>query len=367
VSGEAATGHGRHGKGWLLVLLPLLLLLLPLFVGALASATDTAAGGWSATAQAEIPKEYLPLYQQAAATCSGMNPALLAGVGKAESDHGRNNGPTTGVLSGANSAGAAGPMQIGIGGKAGNTWGGRPRDLPPVHPAPPTGADPAEWGYGIDASGDGLADVYEPADAIHGAARFLCDRGAGDFGREVVAVANYNCGSCGDRDPGTWPAETKQYVTKVLTAAVTYEAGPAGPAAAVPPGFGTEPSKANGFCGRSPSTDYARSLVLQNFGQLTIGDCAHSGHVENSDHYPDANGQAHALDIMVYGNRALGDRIAGWFAENHQVLNVKQIIWFGNLIDYRDANPAWHPCRDRNSSCAKNHNNHPHVGFRAGT
>jgi hypothetical protein len=360
VSGEAATGRGRHGKGWLLVLLPLLLLLPLLFVGALASATGTAAGGWSATARAEIPQEYLPLYEQAAATCPGLNQALLAGVGKAETDHGRS--PLPGVQSGANSAGAAGPMQIGIGGAAGNNWGGR-RDLPPVHPTPPADADPAEWGYGIDASGDGLADVYEPADAIYGAAHFLCDRGGGDFAREVVAVANYNCGSCGDRDPATWPSETRAYITKVLTAAVAYEAGPAGPASAVPPGFGTP-----GPCGRSPSTDYARSLVLQNFGQLNIGDCAPGyGHVENSDHYPDANGQAHALDIMVYERRALGDQIAGWFSENHQTLNVKYIIWYGNIIDYRQANPAWHACRGPNSSCAKNHFDHVHVSFRAGT
>ncbi len=58
----------------------------------------------------------------------GVSWTLLAGIGEVESDDGRSTLP--GVHSGANAFGAAGPMQIGIGGAAGNTWGGAP-----VHPA----------------------------------------------------------------------------------------------------------------------------------------------------------------------------------------------------------------------------------------
>ena len=54
------------------------------------------------------------------------------------------------MQSGANFAGAAGPMQIGIGGKAGNTFGGAP-----VRVVPP------ELDY-TDGNGDGIASVYDP-------------------------------------------------------------------------------------------------------------------------------------------------------------------------------------------------------------
>ena len=62
--------------------------------------------------------------------------------------------------SGENAAGAAGPMQFGIGGLAGNTWGGAP-----VHPA-----SEHTGGYGIDGDHDGIVDVYDPGDAIPSAA-----------------------------------------------------------------------------------------------------------------------------------------------------------------------------------------------------
>ena len=48
--------------------------------------------------------------------------AYLAALNYAESTFGTNNGPGTGVLSGSNPAGAAGPMQIGIGGAATDNW-----------------------------------------------------------------------------------------------------------------------------------------------------------------------------------------------------------------------------------------------------
>ena len=65
-------------------------------------------------------------------------------------------------------AGAAGPMQFGIGGLAGNTWGGAP-----VHPA-----SEHTGGYGIDGDHDGIVNVYDPGDAIPSAAAFLKAHGA---------------------------------------------------------------------------------------------------------------------------------------------------------------------------------------------
>jgi hypothetical protein len=60
----------------------------------------------SPTAPADIPAGYLRLYQQAARRCRGLSWAVLAAIGKVESDHGRARLP--GVRSGWNRAGAGG-------------------------------------------------------------------------------------------------------------------------------------------------------------------------------------------------------------------------------------------------------------------
>jgi peptidoglycan DL-endopeptidase CwlO len=120
-----------------------------------AQATPARQAPPSRTAQADIPAGYLRLYQQAARRCHRLSWAVLAAIGKLESDHGRARLP--GVRSGWNRAGAAGPMQFGIGqGRAGNAWAR----------------------YGNDADRDGRVSVYDPGDAIPAAARYLCAHGA---------------------------------------------------------------------------------------------------------------------------------------------------------------------------------------------
>jgi hypothetical protein len=109
----------------------------------------------SRAATADIPSNYHKLYLLAARRCPGLSWAVLAAVGKVESDHGRARLP--GVRSGWNAAGAAGPMQFGIGvGRAGNAWAR----------------------YGGDFDRDGHPSVYDPGDAIPAAARYLCAHGA---------------------------------------------------------------------------------------------------------------------------------------------------------------------------------------------
>ena len=139
----------------------------------------------SPTAQQEIPPNYLALYRSAADTCPGLPWSVLAAIGKVETNHGRLQAP--GVTSGANFAGAAGPMQIGVGGKAGNTWAA----------------------YAVDADGGGPS-VYSPADAIFTAASYLCANGANKGANVAGAIFAYN--------HADW------YVTKVLAIASTYEA-----------------------------------------------------------------------------------------------------------------------------------------------
>jgi membrane-bound lytic murein transglycosylase B len=102
----------------------------------------------SGAAVVDIPAGYLRLYRTAE-TRYWIPWPVLAGIGKVESDHGRS--PLPGVRSGADWAGACGPMQLGCvpGSKAGNAW--------------------ARYGHG---------SVYDPADAIPAAARYLVDHGA---------------------------------------------------------------------------------------------------------------------------------------------------------------------------------------------
>ncbi len=79
-------------------------------VGAAATVFGGGAPTATAAATASIPPAMLALYQQAATTCPGLPWTVLAAIGTIESDNGQSNLP--GVHSGANSAGAEGPMQF---------------------------------------------------------------------------------------------------------------------------------------------------------------------------------------------------------------------------------------------------------------
>ena len=120
------------------------------------------AGPGAITAAGDIPAEYLALYQAAAAKYE-LGPegwSYLAGVGKIECDHGRSTayGCDRGE---ANSAGAMGPAQF----------------LRPTWDA-----------YGVDANGDGVRDIYDPADAVYGMANYLHASGApADWHRALYA------------------------------------------------------------------------------------------------------------------------------------------------------------------------------------
>ena len=114
-----------------------------LLTGAAAATLSAPAGAGGLKRDADIPAELVPIIEAAAGAYCDLRPALLAGVFKAESDFGRDPDPS--VHRGANGAGAAGPLQIGIGGKAGNTWGGTPvRAVPPTCPTAPT-ATATDW------------------------------------------------------------------------------------------------------------------------------------------------------------------------------------------------------------------------------
>jgi soluble lytic murein transglycosylase-like protein len=122
----------------------------------------------------EIPYErYVQIYKAAAKRYRFAEDwYVLAAVGKVESDHGQNMGPS--------SAGAMGPMQF----------------------------LPSTWAqYGVDGNGDGEANIMDPEDAIPAAASYLMVGGAPDDW--YAALYTYNRAG--------W------YVRKVLGVAEAYK------------------------------------------------------------------------------------------------------------------------------------------------
>jgi hypothetical protein len=134
-----------------------------------------------------VPAADVPTFQ-GAATQFGLGdrgPSVLAAINYVESTFGTSTAP--GVHSGTNSAGAAGPMQIGTGGAAGDTW----NTIKVNAPGDPPGQQP---------------DVYDEADAVYSAAHDLSKSGApGDW---QGAIFNYNHSSA--------------YVQQVLSLAADY-------------------------------------------------------------------------------------------------------------------------------------------------
>jgi cell wall-associated NlpC family hydrolase len=150
----------------------------------------------SSDAKDSIPANYLALFKSTGAKY-GVPWVILAGIGEVESDDGRSKLP--GVHSHWNAFGAAGPMQIGVTGASGNTWGGAPIHL----------ASEKVNGVATDADGKKYVSVYDPADAIAGAAKYLLEHGILDNVQQAIFAYNH----------------LESYVQDVLSYASTYSRG----------------------------------------------------------------------------------------------------------------------------------------------
>jgi cell wall-associated NlpC family hydrolase len=207
------------------------------------SGQSTTQPGVSAAASNSIPANYLMWYRKVGVQF-GVSWTILAGIGKVESDHGRSRLP--GVLNGHNAFGAAGPMQIGITGAAGNQWGGAP-----VH-----AANLVVVGVATDEDGKPTVSVYDPADAIAGAAKYLIQHGVqSDI---PAAIFAYN--------------HLDSYVQNVLSWASTYSSG----------GFtvsGVTPGSGGGSSGSCTGSSQLDAMIAPNaavstaisFAQQQIG------------------------------------------------------------------------------------------------
>jgi Transglycosylase SLT domain len=111
----------------------------------------------SSCAPSGVPAALVPIYQRASAAygLGPQGPSVLAAINGIETAFGTNLNVS--------SAGAVGWMQF-----MPETWAG----------------------YGVDANGDGVADPYDPEDAIHAAANYL--RASGAPGDWYTAVFAYN-------------------------------------------------------------------------------------------------------------------------------------------------------------------------------
>lgn len=144
----------------------------------------TSPGAGGSSPGPAIPAQWLSLYQQAAGTCAGLPWAVLAAIGTVETGSGQSNAP--GVWSGANSAGAEGPMQF----------------------------EPATFAaYGtVGPSGVSPPSPYDPVDAVYSAAALLCANGAGSPSTLSTSIADYN--------------HSDVYVHTVLTLALAFGDAP---------------------------------------------------------------------------------------------------------------------------------------------
>jgi cell wall-associated NlpC family hydrolase len=162
----------------------LVLLVVLIAAGAGAGVVSLLGGGDtapSAAATAQIPPAMLVHYQAAATTCPGLPWTVLAAIGTVESGNGTSNVP--GVHSGANYAGAEGPMQF------------EPATFAEYDtPIPPGGANPPS--------------PYDPTDAVYAAGRLLCANGARNGADISRAIFAYN--------------HSESYVSEVLALAQSY-------------------------------------------------------------------------------------------------------------------------------------------------
>jgi membrane-bound lytic murein transglycosylase B len=161
-----------------------------------------------------IPAVALRAYRAAASAMSrsvpscGIDWALLAAIGKVESDHGRHAGSALGT-DGVDRPPVYGPLLTGIA----DTDGGRlDGDASYDRAVGPMQFIPGTWrGWAADGNGDGVADPQNIDDAALAAARYLCAGGTGVAANPGAAVFRYN--------------HSASYVALVLALAAAYRTG----------------------------------------------------------------------------------------------------------------------------------------------
>ena len=266
---------------------------------------------------ADIPATILTLYQEAA-SAHGLPWPLLAGVGMAETNHGR--------LTATSSAGARGLMQF----------------LPATFAA-----------YGIDGNGDGRADILNDADSIHSAANYLAALGAADGDDGVRrALFGYN--------RAIWYVnDVLAYAQHYATQACTTEAGelPDGPDGLCPPSGSTAER------GLQPAALRALRCVKATFPWITS--MGGVGTRPNTSDHP----AGRAVDFMIPNwntteGRARGWQVAHWLQAHADELDIKYLIYDDRVWRARRPSQGWTPYTHPNGATTNptlRHLNHLHA------
>jgi hypothetical protein len=120
-----------------------------------------------------------------------------------------------------------------------------------------------------------------------------------------------------------------------------------------PPGLSTEPCADSSVeDGLKPQTVKVYRSVCHAFPEVT----EYGGWAARTEH-----DTGNAIDVMVYGDKALGDRIAAWAQAHAAELDLFDILWWHRIWTPVRASEGWRTFSDRGSATA-NHMDHVHLG-----
>lgn len=104
--------------------------------------------------------------------------------------------------------------------------------------------------------------------------------------------------------------------------------------------------------GLKPQTVRLYRAVCHAFPQVT----EYGGWAPRTEH-----DTGNAIDVMVYGDKALGDEIADWAQAHASELDLYDILWYQRIWTPVRASEGWRTFADRGSATA-NHMDHVHLG-----
>ncbi|SFB69808.1 hypothetical protein SAMN04487968_10111 [Nocardioides terrae] len=120
-----------------------------------------------------------------------------------------------------------------------------------------------------------------------------------------------------------------------------------------PPGISMQPCPDSSVeDGLKPQTIKVYRSVCHAFPEVS----EYGGLAARSEH-----NTGNALDVMVYGDKALGDRIADWAHEHAAELDVYDLIWWDRIWTPVRSSEGWRDYGDHGSATA-NHMDHVHIG-----
>lgn len=120
-----------------------------------------------------------------------------------------------------------------------------------------------------------------------------------------------------------------------------------------------QPVVSHAVCSTGSSVE---SGIVANADIVHRSVCAHFPSVQDYGGYrPDGeHADGHALDIMVYSDSGLGQRIAAWVRAHHAALHIDEVIWAQHIWTTQRSSEGWRLMPDRGSRTA-NHYDHVHV------